>query len=61
MPKPHWNLFLRWLRKAPRASERGRGISFFSRVAPTAQLLSKEPLKSRFCFWERPADSQMKR
>lgn len=43
MPKPHWNLFLRWLRKAPRANDRGRGISFFSSVAPTTQLLSKEP------------------
>ncbi len=43
MPKPHWNLFLRWLRKAPKASDRGRGTSFFSNVAPTTQLLSKEP------------------
>lgn len=43
MPKPHWNLFLRWLRKAPKASDRGRGTSFFSSVAPTTQLLSKEP------------------
>lgn len=42
-PKPHWNLFLRWLRKAPKASDRGRGSSFFSSVAPTTQLLSKEP------------------
>lgn len=50
MPKPHWNLFLRWLRKAPKANDRGRGTSFFSSVAPTTQLLSKEPLKSRFAL-----------
>lgn len=42
-PKPHWNLFLRWLRKVQRTSESGSGSSFFSNVAPTIQLLSSEP------------------
>lgn len=42
-PKPHWNLFLRWFRKAPMASVRGSGSSFFSNAAPTIQLLSTEP------------------
>ncbi|TNN89197.1 hypothetical protein EYF80_000485 [Liparis tanakae] len=42
-PKPHWNLFLRWLRNAPRASVSGSGSSFFSSVAPTTQLLSTVP------------------
>lgn len=42
-PKPHWNLFLRWLSKEQSARDRGRGSSFFSSVAPTTQLLSTEP------------------
>jgi len=50
MPNPHWNWFFLWLRKAQRARDRGRGSSFFSSVAPTTQLLSKEPTDSeRFC------------
>lgn len=47
IPKPHWNLFLRWLRKAPKARVRGSGTSFFSRVAPTTQLLSTVPMEVR--------------
>ncbi len=43
MPNPHWNLLFLWLRKVQRASDRGRGCSFFSSVAPTTQLLSIEP------------------
>lgn len=41
--KPHWNLCLRWLRKAPSARVSGRGRSFFSRVAPTIQFVSTVP------------------
>lgn len=44
-PNPHWNLFLRWLRKEQSAKDRGRGKSFFSSVAPTTQLLSIEPVE----------------
>lgn len=40
---PHWNLFLRWLRKEHSTNDSGRGSSFFSRFAPTTQLLSIEP------------------
>lgn len=43
MPNPHLKVFFLWLRKAQRASDRGRGCNFFSRVAPTTQLLSNEP------------------
>lgn len=49
-PKPHRNLFLRWLRKAQRDSVSGRGGSFFSSVAPTIQLLFTEPLKRKLAL-----------
>lgn len=46
-PNPHWNLFLRWLRKEQSAKDSGSGSSFFSNVAPTTQLLSIDPTEKK--------------
>lgn len=50
--KPQWKRWRQWLRKAPSARVTGSGGSFFSRTAPTHQLLSTTPV-GRKVAWGR--------